>query len=130
MISINFHGPYSEDLANAGAFDLDMQGYELIVVGKGVTKAQAANDAVAAARNLDGERQPNLAERNDDDLHQTPAALGVTVIPLAALSSTASALAKVSSPSASVTTCESGEPPSRSRKRSSCTRSGSRRASA
>jgi hypothetical protein len=88
----------------------------------------AADDVVACAGDLDGQWEPDLAERDDDGLHA--AACSATVSPEAALASTASAQATASRPSASVTTCASGTPASRSTKPSSSTSSGSRRARA
>ncbi len=53
----------------------------------------AADDLMPSTRDGDGEGQPDLAERDDDDAHQPAAAsaTGRTVSPLAAASRTASA---------------------------------------
>ena len=66
----------------------------------------AADDLVAGPRDVGGERQPDLAERDDDDLHQPAAApaAGRTVSPVAALARTASAYTAASRPSSSETT--------------------------
>ena len=53
----------------------------------------AADDLVASAGDGDGQGQPDLAERDDDDAHQlaVASATGRTVSPLEAASRTASA---------------------------------------
>ena len=54
----------------------------------------AADHLVPRPRELDGQRQPDLAQRDDDGLHVF--ALSRTVSPVAALRSTASAQTTVS----------------------------------
>ena len=88
----------------------------------------AADDLVAGAGDLGGERQADLAQRDDD--RPQMATSTATVAPSRALASAASATSTVSSPSASVTTGASASPASRSQNASSSTSRGSRRASA
>lgn len=48
LISFTFHGPCSDELANAGVVDFDLLGHDTVVIGKGISRAASANDAVAA----------------------------------------------------------------------------------
>ena len=84
----------------------------------------AAHDLVAGARDVRRQRQPHLAERDDDDLHSR------TVCDVRALSSTCSAQRTVCKPSASVTAGDASSPSTKSQNASSSTSSGSRRCSA
>ncbi len=47
QISFTFYGPCSDELANSGLVDFDPHGNDVVVVGKGITRALAANAAVA-----------------------------------------------------------------------------------
>jgi len=52
QIAFTFCGPYSNELVrDAGVLDTDLQGHDVVVVGKGNTRALAANDAVAEFAN-------------------------------------------------------------------------------
>ena len=95
----------------AGRYELRQGGYEPLLTRerllRGVDELDnaridvAADDLVAGQRDLGGERQSDLAERDDDG--RIIRLFSGTVWPLRALSSTASATSTISTPCSSVT---------------------------
>lgn len=41
-IDVQFHGPYSQELVDAGAFDMSLNGSKYTYIGKGKTRIEAA----------------------------------------------------------------------------------------
>lgn len=46
LLNVTYYGPVSDELAKAGAIDLSSQGFDYVYIGKGISKAGAAQNAL------------------------------------------------------------------------------------